>query len=91
MTDGSTFERPLDEPLLDDASEQEREAALGARARKQQLVRRTFRWGWTIISVCSVAMGLPAYVMTALQDRKPKAYTLTIASVFVVLATPISM
>ena len=92
MTDGSTFERPLDEPLLDDASEQEREAALGARARKQQLVRRTFRWGWTIIAVCSVAIGLPAlmFAMTK-QDRKPKAYTLTVASVFVVLATPISM
>ena len=91
-TEGSTFERPLDEPLLDDSSEQEREAVLGARARKQRLARRTFRWGWTIIAVCSVAIGLPAlmFAMTK-QDRKPKAYTLTVASVFVVLATPISM
>ena len=59
-TEGSTFERPLDEPLLDDASEQEREAVLGARARKQRLARRRFRWGWTIIAVSSVAVASPS-------------------------------
>ena len=91
-TEGSTFERPLDEPLLDDASEQEREAVLGARARKQRLARRTFRWGWTIIAVSSVAVGLPvAIVFLTARGARPSGYAVVIASIFVVLATPISL
>ena len=91
-TEGSTFERPLDEPLRDDASEQEREAVLGARARKQRLARRTFRGGWTSIAVSSVAVGLPvAIVFLTARGARPSGYAVVIASIFVVLATPISL
>ena len=82
----------LESPLLEDGMT---EAVLAGRARKQQLARRTFRWGWTIFAICLVAAGLPAMLWWVQKshhtEKTAKLSALTIATVFVVLSIPISM